>query len=109
VLVVMLIGALALPSRGQGPVITAFQPGGQLAWTSSVAGVVEYCVQGVENMTDAVWTNEHIGIVPTGSMMSVTFPLPSGNRCYRLTAVTNLSEASYGYLVVDLAALPLDP
>jgi formylglycine-generating enzyme required for sulfatase activity len=102
-LVVTLAGMLALQSRGQGPVITAFKPGEQLSWTGSIAGVVEYCIQGADYLAAATWTNEHIGIVPTGSMMSVTIPGPPGNRYYRLMAVTNLREASYNYLVLDLS------
>jgi formylglycine-generating enzyme required for sulfatase activity len=105
-LVVMVAGALTLHSWGQASVITRFQPGGQLSWSNRPDGVVEYRVQGADSLAPAVWTNEQVGIVSTGSMMSVLVPVAPSNRFYRLTAVTNLNVTSDSYLVVDLSGGP---
>ena len=89
--------ALTLQSWGQAPVITGFQPGGQLSWSNRPDGVVEYRVQRADSLAPSVWTNEQVGIVPSGSVMSVAVSVAASNRYYRLAAVP------YDYMVVDLS------
>ncbi|MEI6562835.1 MAG: SUMF1/EgtB/PvdO family nonheme iron enzyme [bacterium] len=98
-LVVMVAGALSLHSWGQAPVITGFQPGGQLSWSNAPDGVVEYRVQRAETLAPPVWTNEQVGVVPTGSMMSVSVPMPVGGRYYRVVAVTDDSRFAEQVLI----------
>lgn len=100
---VLVAGALSLHCSGQTPVITGFEPGGQLSWSNRPDGVVEYHIQRSDSLGSPVWTNEQVGIVSTSSMMSVTVPAPPGDRYYRIAAVTNLTETSDSYLVVDLS------
>ncbi len=83
--------ALALQSWGQAPVITGFQPGGQLSWSNRPDGVVEYRVQRSDSLGSPVWTNEQVGIVSTSSTMTASVSEPPAAQYYRIAAVSSLA------------------
>ena len=97
---------IALESRGQSLTITSFHWNGEVSWTNSIEGVLEYRVQASDAILPCAWTNDMLGILPTGSTMSLTVPMLFTNRFYRLAAVTNYCDVSYDFLIVDLSAGP---
>jgi len=68
----LLISITSLEGRDQNLAITSIQASGGVTWTSSIEGVLEYRVQVADALPSGSWTNDLIGIFPTGSTMSVS-------------------------------------